>query len=47
MLATGAAHAFAPAGRRFREWAAITPAQELSWGELLREAFDFVSRAKA
>jgi hypothetical protein len=47
MLATGAAHAFAPAGRRFREWAAIAPAQEPSWGALLREAHEFVSRAKA
>ncbi|MEP7177507.1 MAG: hypothetical protein ABI775_00295 [Pseudonocardiales bacterium] len=46
MLATGSEQAFAPAGRRFREWAAITPAQEPSWSPLLLEAFDFVSRTK-
>lgn len=46
LLGIGDAHAFAPAGRRFREWAAIVPAHEASWSALLREAFDFVSRAK-
>jgi hypothetical protein len=47
LLAIGDAHAFAPAGRRFREWAAISPAQEPSWGALLQEAFDFVRRLNA
>lgn len=37
------AHPFAPAGRRFREWAAIGPADEHTWPALIEEAFDHVS----
>jgi hypothetical protein len=46
LITSGDAHAFAPAGRRFREWAAIDPALEASWNGLLREAFDFVCGTK-
>jgi hypothetical protein len=37
------AHSFAPAGRRFREWAAIAPTRQRSWPALLEEAIDFVA----
>ena len=43
LLTAGDAHAFAPAGRRFRERAAISPARHASWSDLLSEALDFVS----
>jgi hypothetical protein len=36
------AHAFAPAGRRFREWAAVPLARSRSWRRLLDEALEFV-----
>jgi hypothetical protein len=39
----GRAHAFAPAGRRFREWAAISPTRRRSWPALLEEALAFVA----
>ncbi|EHB45340.1 hypothetical protein MycrhDRAFT_6594 [Mycolicibacterium rhodesiae JS60] len=42
LLTTGQAHAFAPAGRRFREWAAIGVDLRDDWPELLREALAFV-----
>lgn len=42
LVDAGEADSFAPAGRRFREWAAISPAREGSWDPLLQEAFDFV-----
>ena len=45
LLAAGHAHAFAPAGRRFRQWAAIAPTREPTWADLLHEAFDFVRPA--
>ncbi|MEE3063295.1 MAG: hypothetical protein VYA67_04930 [Actinomycetota bacterium] len=34
---------FAPAGRRFREWAAIAPTQSALWPTLLDEALAFCS----
>jgi len=37
------AHAFAPAGRRFRQWAAIAPDREDEWESLLGEALEFVA----
>jgi hypothetical protein len=43
MVATGTAEAFAPAGRRFREWAAIPAAKSSSWPSLLDEALKYVS----
>lgn len=42
LIAQGRAEPFAPAGRRFREWAAIDPAQHRRWSALLDEAFAFV-----
>ena len=43
LVASGLAHAFAPAGRRFREWAAVAPADEHTWPGLVEEAFAHVS----
>ena len=42
LVDAGRAHAFAPAGRRFREWAAIPPDNSRSWRRLLDEALAFV-----
>lgn len=42
LVAAGRAEAFAPAGRRFREWAAIPYARSRSWKKLLDEAHAFV-----
>ncbi len=42
LVAAGKAHAFAPAGRRFREWAAI-PSTSRSWPKLIDGAFQHVS----
>ena len=41
LVATGRAHAFAPAGRRFREWAAIPEQRSRTWKRLLDEALQF------
>ena len=38
LLETGAADPFAPAGRRFRQWAAVPPQRAASWPTLLQEA---------
>lgn len=43
MVSAGKAEAFAPAGRRFREWAAIPPDKSGTWQRLLDEALDYVS----
>jgi hypothetical protein len=43
LVDAGRAHAFAPAGRRFREWAAISPTRRRSWPALLEEALAFVA----
>lgn len=43
LVAAQHARAFAPAGRRFREWAAIAPADESTWFDLIEEAFDHVT----
>jgi hypothetical protein len=43
LVDAGRAHAFAPAGRRFREWAAIRPTRRRSWPALLEEALAFVA----
>jgi hypothetical protein len=43
LIDRGQAHPFAPAGRRFREWAAIAPDRRRSWVALLDEAFAFIA----
>jgi hypothetical protein len=43
LIASGQAEPFAPAGRRFREWAAIDPARRALWSALLDEALTFVA----
>lgn len=45
LVDAGRANSFAPAGRRFREWAAIPPARSRSWKRLLDEALTFVAGA--
>ena len=42
LVANGFAQAFAPAGRRFRQWAAIPPARSRTWRRLLDDALAFV-----
>ena len=43
MIAAGEAEPFAPAGRRFKEWALITNREEATWEALLHDALAFVS----
>ena len=43
LVDAGRGHPFAPAGRRFREWAAISPTRRRSWPALLEEALAFVA----
>src|SRR5262245_44293779 len=45
LVATGQAHTFAPAGRRFREWASVPADRSRTWERLLEEALDFVNGA--
>ncbi len=42
LVSGGRAHPFAPAGRRFREWAAVPPERHRTWKRLLDEALAFV-----
>lgn len=42
LVAAGRAEPFAPAGRRFRQWAAIPHAQARDWPALLDDALAFV-----
>jgi hypothetical protein len=42
LLESGGAQAFAPAGRRFREWAAVPADRSRTWRRLLDDAFHFV-----
>jgi hypothetical protein len=42
LVQAGKAHDFAPAGRRFRQWAAIPPKRRRAWTALLQEALTFV-----
>jgi hypothetical protein len=42
LVAAGRVHAFAPAGRRFREWAAVPPEWSRTWRRLLDDALAFV-----
>jgi hypothetical protein len=41
LTAAGRANPFAPAGRRFREWAAIPETRSRTWKRLLDEALEF------
>jgi hypothetical protein len=41
LLGSGLAEPFAPAGRRFRRWAAVPPERTASWAALLDEARTF------
>jgi hypothetical protein len=43
LVASGKAQGFAPAGRRFREWAAVPLGRSRSWGHLIAEALGFVA----
>ena len=45
LVDAGRAQAFAPAGRRFREWAAIPVERSRTWNRLLDEALAFVGDA--
>lgn len=42
LVTSGDALPFAPAGRTFREWAAVTPARSEAWAALIEEAMTFV-----
>lgn len=42
LISEGIGQPFAPAGRVFREWVAITKPDRLCWSKLLVEAVDFV-----
>ncbi|HEX6658865.1 MAG TPA: hypothetical protein VF065_12320 [Ilumatobacter sp.] len=44
LVADGKADPFAPAGRRFREWASIPVARSRAWPKVLERAFDHVSK---
>ena len=43
LIDEGRAEAFAPAGRRFREWAAVPYTRSRTWKKLLDEAHTFVA----
>lgn len=43
LIAAGSGQAFAPAGKRFREWVAISPENDASWPGYLDEALRFVA----
>ena len=43
LIEEGHGDPFAPAGRRFREWAAIAPADEANWPGLIEDAFAHVA----
>jgi hypothetical protein len=45
LVDAGRADSFAPAGRRFREWASVPHERSRSWRRLLDEAYDFVAAA--
>jgi hypothetical protein len=46
LVDAGRAHSFAPAGRRFREWAAIPPQRSRVWKRFVDEALIFVEGAR-
>jgi hypothetical protein len=45
LITSGQAEPFAPAGRTFREWAAIDPDRLEQWPSLLDEALAFVAES--
>ena len=47
LVASDRAQPFAPAGRRFREWAAIPDHRSRSWKRLLDEALEFATNNPA
>lgn len=47
LVAAERAHPFAPAGRRFREWAAIAEGRSRSWKRLLDEALEYATKQPA
>jgi hypothetical protein len=47
LVGAGHAEPFAPAGRPFREWAAVPYARARTWKRLLDEAHDFVDTLPA
>ncbi len=47
MIADGDANAFAPAGRKFREWASISTEVRELWPTLLQEALAFVTESSS
>jgi hypothetical protein len=47
LIAAGRAQPFAPAGRRFRQWASVAPGRSRTWKPLLAEALAFVGGAPA
>jgi hypothetical protein len=47
LIAKGRAEPFAPAGRRFREWAAIPITHARAWRALVDEAYQHVSSLPA
>ena len=46
-VTSGAALPFAPAGRTFREWVAVTPARAELWSALIEEAMTFVEISRS
>jgi len=44
LVANGKADPFAPAGRRFREWASVPTSRSRAWPKLLDHAHDHVSQ---
>jgi hypothetical protein len=46
LVDAGRAQSFAPAGRRFREWAAIPPQRSRVWKRFVDEALIFVEGAR-
>jgi hypothetical protein len=47
LIADGKADPFAPAGRRFREWASIPAGRSRTWARLLDRALEHVSNLPA
>ncbi|MDH4365550.1 MAG: DNA replication terminus site-binding protein [Acidimicrobiia bacterium] len=47
LVASATARPFAPAGRRFRQWASVPPGQDEQWAALLDQALRYVSQLPA
>lgn len=46
LVESGRARPFAPAGRRFRQWAAVPIERRRSWKRLIDEAFELAAGAR-